>query len=202
MKIKIRLILLILILETTFGCASFSEKVAFKNQFVLKDETINKLNGFYEIGSLKAIRKYENTKVEKIEYDSINRYSLFEVLRETNPTLREDIKTDTKNYKIKVRIVYKDRISFCLLKNENKIDSISLNYKIRKDGFIYLKNKNFKTKWIPLVCGNFEINRTKIGLTNENNLILSNSYFIYGAVLFIIGDTRKSNFSSEYKRKL
>ena len=198
---KIRLILLLIILNTTFGCASFSEKVAFKNQTVLKKESVNKLNGIYEIGSIKAISIYENTKVEKIENDSINRFSLFETLKETNPVLREDIKKNIKNYKVKVEIVNENRISFSLLKNENKIDSISLNYKIRKDGFIYLKNKNFKTKWIPIICGNFEVDRTKIGLNNENNLIISNSYFIYGAVLVIIGDTRKSKFSSEYKRK-
>ena len=199
---KEKLCLIILILTTLFGCASFSKKTTFNNQIILKKESVSKLNGIYEIGSIKAIQKFENTKREVIEYDSLNRFSLFETIKETKQVLREEIKNNIKNYKVKILIENENIISFSLLKNELKIDSIKMNYKIRKDGFIYLKNKNFRTMWVPVLCGNFEVDRTKVGINDSNNLILSNSYFLYGAILVIIGDTKKSNFSSEYKRKI
>ena len=197
-----KICLLILILGTLLSCASFSEKVAFNNQIILKKESISKINGTYEIGSLTAIRKFENTKPKRIENDSLNRFSLFETIKETNQELRDNINKDIKNYKVKIEIVNDKRISFSLLKNEMKIDSIEMNFKIRKDGFLYLKNNNFRTELIPILCGNFEVERTKIGINRDNNLTISNSYFLYGAILIIIGDTKKSNFSSEYKRKI
>ncbi|CAM4141236.1 hypothetical protein [Flavobacterium weaverense] len=199
---KDKTFLILLIVSILFSCAPFSKKVVIDNQIVLKKESVSKLNGTYEVGSIKAIRKFENLQPRLIENDSLNSFSLFENLKETNQELREDIKNNIKNYQVKIYIENDNTISFSLLKNDIKIDSIKMNYKIRKDGFIYLKNKNFRTEWVPVLCGNFEVDRTKIGINNDDNLIISNSYFIYGAILVIIGDTRKSNFSSEYKRKI
>ncbi|UUC45190.1 hypothetical protein [Flavobacterium cerinum] len=200
MKEKIGLI--VLMLCTLCSCASFSKKIAFDNQIILKEESITKLNGTYEIESLKAIRKFESSKPDIIENDSLNRFSLFKNIKEINPQLREDIKNNSKNYKVKIDIKDKNSISFSLLKNNSKIDSITMDFKIQNDGYLYLKNKNFKTKGIPGLWGNFSVNRTRIGINSNNNLIISNSYFLYGAVLILIGDTKKTSFSSEYKREI
>jgi hypothetical protein len=199
-KMKINICLSILILNLLFGCATFSKKVTFENQIVLKRETISKINGFYDIKSLKSIWKFENLKPDLVENDSINRFPLYITIK-TNNEYRNGTNANLENCKVKVEVQDEKTIAFSLLEGENVIDNIEVEYKIRKDGYLYLKNENFKTKWIPGLCGNFELNRTRIGINEENNLILNHSYFIYGAVLFIIGDTKSTEFGSEYKRK-
>lgn len=187
----------ILILSSLFGCATFSKKISFKNQIILNKETITNINGSYAIKSNKTIWRYENIEPEFTENDTTNRFPLYTTLKANN---QYGNAANIENYSAKIEIRTKKIISISLLNKEKIIDSINLNYKIKKNGYIYLKNKNFKTKWIPGLCGNFELDRTRIGLTKENNLILNHSYFIYGAALFIIGDTKKTSFGTEYKR--
>ena len=198
---KKNICLLILIGSSLFGCASFSKKVTFKNQVILKKETISKINGFYELKSNKSIWRFEDLKPDFVDNDSINRFPLYITLK-TNNEYRNGSNENLENYKVKIEIQDKKTILISLLDEEKSIDNIKLDYKIRKDGYIYLKNKNFKTKWIPGLCGNFEIDRTRIGINQENNLIINHSHYIYGAILFIIGDTKKTSFGSEYKRKI
>lgn len=195
--------ILALISFSLFGCATFSKRVTFDNQVILKKENISKINGVYEIKSLKSIWRFENLKPDifEAEKDSINRFPLYITLK-INKEFRNGSNQNLENYKVKIEVHDKKTVSISLLDKEKIIDNIKMDYKIRKDGYLYLKNNNFKTKWVPGLCGNFELDRTRIGINKENNLILNHSHYIYGAVLFIIGDSRKTSFGSEYKRKI
>ncbi|REG88550.1 hypothetical protein, partial [Flavobacterium aquicola] len=59
---KINICLIFLILSSLVSCATFSKKVSSKNQVILNKQTISKINGFYEIKSLKSIWKFEDLK--------------------------------------------------------------------------------------------------------------------------------------------
>ena len=190
-----------LIFFTLFSCATFSKKVSFDNQIILQKENISKINGLYEIKSLKSIWKFQNLKPEIVENDSINRFPLYITLK-TNKEYRNGLTQNFENYKVKIEVQDKKNVLISLLDEEKIIDNIKVNYKIKKNGYLYLKNNNFKTKWIPGLCGNFELDRIRIGINEENNLIINHSHYIYGAILFIIGDTKKTSFGSEYKRKI
>jgi hypothetical protein len=198
---KIKNILIFIILFSLTSCATFSKKITFKNQVVLNKQTISKINGVYEIKSLKSIRRFENLKPELTINDTINRYPLYTILK-TNDNYGSGSNLGIENYSTKIEVQNGNKILISYLENDKITEEIILKFKIKKDGFLYLKNKNFKTKLIPGLCGNFEVQRTRIGLNSENNLIMNHSYFIYGAILFIIGDTRKTSFGSEYKRKI
>lgn len=199
MKMKKHLSSLILI--SLFGCATFSKKVTFNDQIILNKETISKINGFYDIKSYKSIWKFQGLEPDFVENDSINRFPLYLTLK-TNEGYKNSEIIYPENCKVKIEVQDEKLILLSLLKDEVVVDNIKLEYKIKKNGYIYLKNKNFKTKWIPGLCGNFEMNRTRIGINGENNLILNHSYYIYGAVLFVIGNDKKTSFVSEYKRKI
>ena len=198
---KKNIFLLTLIFFTLFSCATFSKKVSFDNQIILQKENISQINGLYEIKSLKSIWRFENLKPDIVENDSISRFPLYITLK-TNKEYRNGSNQNLENYKVKIEVQDKKTLLISLLDEEKIIDSIKIDYKIRKDGYLYLKNNNFKTEWIPGLCGNFELDRTRIGINNKNNLILNHSHYIYGAILFIIGDTKKTGFGSEYKRKI
>lgn len=183
------------------SCATFSKRVAFTNQQKLNKQTISKINGFYELQSLKSIWRFEDLKPDLVEkQDSIDRFPLYITLK-TNAEYRNGTNLGLKNHKVKIEVKNFKTISISLCEESKTLEEITLDYKIKR-GYLYLKNNNFKTKWIPGLCGNFEVDRTRIGINSENNLILNHSHYIYGAVLFIIGDTKKTSFGSEYKRKI
>jgi hypothetical protein len=183
------------------SCATFSKKVSFTNQQKLDKQTVAKINGFYELQSLKSMRKFENLKPDLVEkQDSIDRFPLYITLK-TNAEYQNGTNFGLENYKVKIEVKNSKTISISLCEENKTLEEIILNYKIKR-GYLYLKNGNFKTKWIPGLCGNFEVDRIRIGINSENNLILNHSHYIYGAVLFIIGDTKKTSFGSEYKRQI
>jgi len=204
MKIKFFTLLYSLLILSFVGCAPFSKKVTLNDHTYLNSESINKLNGTYEINASKIIYKSSRDNKTKIfENDSVDKYyNLFHFVKTENQELRADsIKNLIKKYDVRIEVLDKKKISFSLLKDNLKVDSSIVNYKIKNDGYIYLKNKNFKSNWIPILCGNFSINRTRLSLNNENSLILNNSNYFHGAILVIIGDSRSFKFEGRYNRK-
>ena len=193
-------ILIILFLFSLTSCATFSNKITFENQVKLNKNTLSKINGFYETNSVKSIVKYQYSKPKEIENDTVNRYPLYSTLQ-TNDGYATGSVVKLENYSTKIEVQDKSKIVITYLDKDKIIDKVILKYKL-KNGYLYLKNNNFKTKLIPGLCGNFEVNRTRIGLNSENNLIMNHSHYLYGAILFIIGDTKKSSFAGEYKRKI
>jgi hypothetical protein len=71
--------LVIIISISLFGCASFSNKVSIKNNIVLNQETISKINGIYEVKSFKSLRRFENLKPDLKENDSIGQHTTAEL---------------------------------------------------------------------------------------------------------------------------
>jgi len=197
---KVLNILIILFLFSLNSCATFSNKITFENQVKLNKNTLSKINGFYETNSVKSIVKYQYSKPKEIENDTVNRYPLYSTLQ-TNDGYATGSVVKLENYSTKIEVQDKSKIVITYLDKDKIIDEVILKYKL-KNGYLYLKNNNFKTKLIPGLCGNFEVDRTRIGLNSENNLIMNHSHYLYGAILFIIGDTKKSSFAGEYKRKI
>ena len=189
----------ILISISLFGCASFSNKVFIDNNIVLNQKTISKINGIYEIKSFKSVRRYENLKPDFVENDSLGKFLSYFTIK-TNEENRNNQNANFENYGMQIQVLNSNKISIELLKENSSLEKLTLDYKVKKDGYLYLKNKNLKTKWIPGLCGTFEVNRTRISLDRENDLILNHSHYINGAILFVIGDSKKTCFGSGHKR--
>lgn len=87
------------------------------------------------------------------------------------------------------------------IENETILRERLIKTKLKKDGFLYLKNKNIQPLLIPYIAGAIDINKIRFGLDTNNNLILDVANHTSGAFLFIAFlDGRTNKYRLIYKR--
>lgn len=181
------------------SCASFKTKYQVDHNVILTKQNITKINKTFNSIPILSTIKFQYNPKTIIKSDSLNHNNLSKYIEKND---EENIaKTIDNEVEIKIRTGNNNEISFYTLKNKEIIDSITFKYKIKNDGFLYLKDSNFKINNVPFLFGGFEINRRRLGLNEKGNLIFESSYYIYGAILVIIGDDRKIKRSSLFMEK-
>ncbi|MGL5234662.1 MAG: hypothetical protein ACRC8Z_07905 [Empedobacter falsenii] len=87
------------------------------------------------------------------------------------------------------------------IENETILRERLIKTKLTKDGFLYLKNKNFQPLLIPYIAGAIDINKIRFGLDTNNNLILDVANHTSGAILLIAFlDGRTNKYRLTYER--
>ncbi|WPR70235.1 hypothetical protein SLW70_09785 [Flavobacterium sp. NG2] len=85
---------------------------------------------------------------------------------------------------------------------EESIRQHTLKYKLNKNGYVYLKNRNFKIIGIPYIFGAFSLKRNRITLNDANNLVFETSEFVSGGVaLLMVIPIGKEKYLKIYERK-
>ena len=183
----------------------------------MKKDRISKLFFLLLIGLLQScasINKYEEddlkkiSNVKEIEGEYKNKSSENENLKYRNIKsyidIRNKIKDTTEINSVKIIILNDKKIQFSF-KTVNGTENIyESNYKLNKNGLILLKNKNFRLTGLglPYIFGGYQINKTELGLTKQNQLILNGVKVDEGAILLILpASFPKTNFREKYNKK-
>ncbi|GGI24719.1 hypothetical protein [Pedobacter mendelii] len=155
----------------------------------------------YEESDLKEIRnvkeiegEYENKSFENenLKYTSIKSYIDF----------RNRVKNTSEIKSVKILILNDKKIQFTFKTENGNESNYETEYKLSANGLIFLKNKNFRLTGLPYIFGGYQINKTELGLTKENQLILNGVKVDEGAVLIILqASFPKTNFRNRYNRK-
>lgn len=183
------------------SCATFNKKIALDKNIKITAHNLNTLEGIYTIHPTIGTQQINNYGDRPIENNALNRYTIFNALKELDPEFQQTVQKNPSDYSVKIKVKTNKRLTFFLQKNKNTIDSISVKYKIKKDGYVYLKNSNFKIKNVPLIYGGFKVNKVRLTLNEENNLILDHSYYTYHAALLFIGNDRTIKNCNLYTRQ-
>lgn len=139
--------------------------------------------------------EYENksSENENLEHKAMKNYIDF----------MNKIQDTTEIRSVKISIVNDKKIQF-LFKSIGGIENIyESNFKLNKNGFILLKNKNFRLTGlgIPYIFGGYQINKTEVGLTKQNQLILNGVTIDEGAILIILpASFPRTNFREKYNK--
>lgn len=103
---------------------------------------------------------------------------------------------------VKIEILNSKEIRFSFLKTQKEIASKIVKCKLQKDGFLLLKNKNFRLHGIPWIFGDYEIRKYEIGLTTSGNLIMNGVEKRKGAHLIILwSPSHTYKFTDIYNKK-
>lgn len=155
----------------------------------------------YEESDLKEIRnvkeiegEYENKSFENenLKYSSIKSYIDF----------RNRVKDTSEIKSVKILILNDKKIQFTFKTENGNESNYETEYKLSANGLIFLKNKNFRLTGLPYIFGGYQINKTELGLTKENQLILNGVKVDKGAILIILpASFPKTNFRNRYNRK-
>lgn len=92
----------------------------------------------------------------------------------------------TKYSSVKITVLNNKRLQFDFqVENEIKKSKI-VKYRLRNNGFIKLRNRNFRICGIPLIFGEYEVKKYELGLNHNNDLILHSIDDSGGGILIIL----------------
>ena len=154
----------------------------------------------YEENDLKKI-----TNVKEIEGGYENKSSENENLKhreiKSYIDFRNKIKDTTEIRSVKISVLNEKKIQFSFKTVNGTENNYQSNYKFSKNGLILLKNKNFRLTGLPYIFGGYQINKTELGLTKQNQLFLKGVKVDEGAILIILqASIPKTNFREKYNR--
>lgn len=171
------------------SCASFKEKKTAYQK--INSTNTNILNGTYSIFASKSL------KDDFFYFDNANEKFYRKYGRGNSDT----IKFDTINGGLfKVLIKNEQEINLEFIRKNKVIKRQTLNYKIMKDGFLYIKNRNTIISGIPYLLGGVDVKKVRLSLTENNDLIIDDIFDSSGALLLIFGDAKVWENTNIYKK--
>ncbi len=172
-----------------YGCLSFKEVDSQKNNLDITN--IKKLNGNYEIVQISNDSIYKKQRIYSNLFQQLDRKLI-------KDTLHID---SLKTYSLKIDILNEKKMKLLYLENDTIFRERVIKTKLKKDGFLYLKNKNIQPLLIPYIAGAIDINKIRFGLDTNNNLILDVAHHSSGAFLLIVFlDGRTNKYRLTYER--
>jgi len=185
MKQKSQLIILIFIFQS---CATF--KSSPNEISTLERSNLELLNGRYEISSSEHLEKFKS-----FDYHNFLREIDRKILKDTL-----DIDS-TKHNQVELNVLNSRRLEVKYLEDDKVIRRRIIKIKLKKDGYLYLKNKNIGFSLIPYLFGRLDVKRTRVTINENDNLVLDVSHFRGGAVFLIIFlDMGTDKYKKSYKR--
>jgi len=172
--------LMILILTTS--CASFPKRVLTSP---IDKTNLSHLNGTYSLKHNHASSTTDSTSMWNLsEAELSSNYTFFDELN--NGVFVKSMKIDTsKQYKFTLKILNSKKMQSDYFENDSIIRSNRIRYKLKKDGFVYLRHRNFKIMGIPYLFGGFDKKRNRLNLTTDNNLHFETSEFMSGGLFLL-----------------
>ena len=195
---NIKNFIIILILISLFGCASFSKREFRKQSVSLKNENLNEINGNFSFYPIKRFGKvFENKNSSSIEY--ANSYiGIINGNRSDRQKLDSILKSNSF-YSINLKLTNSQKLHISLLENGTEIRDTIFDGKL-KNGMFYIDNEFLECKGIPYLFGGCQNNKIRIGLSTNNNLIINEAASHEDALLLIFGTGYKYNATFEYQR--
>ncbi len=182
---NIQLLVLFISSFLIIGCVSYS-KVARTNKYNISKQNLHQLDGKYKI--------YQKKQSERS--DSIQNISLYKNISSDywwkNKIEADTLNTEQDNYYIQLLVKNNSELNIKMYKNNSEIKSTTIKGKL-KNGMFYLKRK-IGISGIPYVFGTFLIDKKRIGITKNKNLIIDAVKGESGAIFLIF------EASFEYKR--
>lgn len=187
---KLMLLTIIIGLVLLFQRCSFKKDLT--NPYPLNKQNLSELNGRYgvvesEFDSLQGKRQiwmYNNF------FQEIDRKLL-------NDTLKLD---SNKIYHCELEIIDSKKLKINYLENKKIIRTRILKTKLKKDGYLYLNNRNTVFILVPYIAGALDIKKSRLTRSAEGNLLFDVVNHRSGAFLIIAFlDGRTWKYRNEYR---
>ncbi len=175
------------------SCVTFERKD--QNPYLLNKDNLKELSGSYQISQVNAdsiFKKYpQNTRLYNNFLSEIDRKLLKDTLKlNSNSTYRFDLD-----------IISDREAKISYIENERIIRVRNLRTKLKKDGYLYLKNKNVGFVIIPYLAGAIDVKKTRMTKALNGNLIFDVVNHRSGAFMIILFlDGRTWKYRQEYQR--
>ncbi len=154
---------LLLFLFVMQSCASFKKNVTNTNP--LTKQNINQLNGIYDIIDMHTDSVYKVLNKQSWMHDNF----LTEIDRRL---IKDTLQIDSlKHYKFELKVINSKKIKIHYYENNIVIRERILSAKLKEDGYLYVKNKNFGLVGVPPILGYLDLKRTRMTLDSNGNIL-------------------------------
>ncbi|REG88753.1 hypothetical protein [Flavobacterium aquicola] len=170
------------------SCGSFKDKQ--ENFQKINENNVTILNGIYTVFAKNKSNKY-------YYFDNLNEKFYRKYGRGERDTINFDTITGGS---LKISILSERELNLDFIKNDKTLKSQRLKYKFKKDGFLYIKNRNTLISGIPFIFGGVDVRKVRIALNENNDLLLNDVFDSSGAFLLIFGDAKVWEETNVYKR--
>tara|TARA_R110000868_G_C10891704_1_gene763661 strand:+ start:1180 stop:1791 length:612 start_codon:yes stop_codon:yes gene_type:complete len=190
---------LLMLLMLVFGCVTFPKKIEISHY--LSKANMNALNGKYNIEEIYSGPTKDTTSSWNFSNSDLGHIPTF-YDEFNNGIFTKLLNRDSSNiYTFTLKILNTKKIEINYFENDIAIARNILRYKLKDDGYVYLKNKNFKLVGIPYVFGGFSNKRNRLTLNNDNNLLFETSEFRSGGLfLLMVNPYSKMKYEKIYER--
>lgn len=194
-----------IILNLCLGCASFP-KTQKPSISLLNPSNIKLLEGTYALKHCYPVSSEDSIIDKIVTIADSNQYpTLFEEIN--NGILVKRLKMNSeKKYTFSLKILNSKRFEIDYLEDNLVVRKNSVRYKLKEDGFVHVKHRNFKIIGIPYVLGGINKKRSRLALNEDNYLLFETSEFFSGGVFYpgfiipAIDFASKSKYKKIYQR--
>ena len=175
----------------------FRKKKGFSHSLNIKN--INALNGKYNIKAIYSGTTKDTSSSNNFSDADLDHYpTLFDELN--NGIFVKAIKLDSlKSYTFSLKILNTKRFEIDFFEDDSIIRQNTMRYKLKDDGYIYIKHRNIKIIGIPYLMGGFKNKRSRLTLNKDNNLLFETTEFRSGGVFYLGFLVPVINFGSKMK---
>ena len=182
MKTKIFKMLTFVNVLLLTGCSSFNKGIIPVQE--MNPATVSSMTGEYGITAVNE----DSTAIVNWRY----RNAFTELNRKL---LKDTMDLDIlRKYSFKIDVMNKDLIGITYKMDGRNFRTQVFKTKLKKDGYLHLKNKNARCILVPYVCGALDIKKIRLTLDENKNLIFdvynhrSGAFMVVG---FLDGKTRR-----------
>lgn len=191
---QFRFVLLgVLLLCCMQSCITFDREV--ENPYLLNKQNLKELNGSYQIFQINADSLFQKYPSQTRFYNNF----LTEIDRKL---LKDTLRLDTNSrYLFNLEVITDRQIKVNYVQNGNIIRTREFKTKLKKDGYLYLKNKNTGFVAVPYVAGAIDVKKTRMTKNQNGNLVFDVVNHRSGAFMVIAFlDGRTWKYRQEYER--
>lgn len=181
---------LLILTLTIQSCATFPKSTA--NKQLLTENNLKRINGQYKVRAVKD-SLLDNTYID--HHNAFEKFYRGKV-RGSRDTMKFD---NLDNYTFAIKLIENNQIEVDYLKDKISFRKFTLECDFKEDGYLYLKNKNFKILGVPYLFGGIDIRKIRLCAV-DNYLIIEEVYHSSGATLLIFGDSKTWNYINKYER--
>jgi len=166
------------------SCAGF--KNAENSKAGLNENNLNNIDGDYKNYPTDGKLGYIDGLVDVFD-------------RNTNMFIFKD-KYDTRAVNLKLNIINPKRLNVKIYKKEKLLFDKDLRVKLKKDGFLYLKEKRFMLEGIPLVFGGWNFQKSRLTVDENNHLQIQTNYFFCNGVFIFLSDWNTFHYNLTFEK--
>jgi hypothetical protein len=198
-KLFFKILFFSLMIRSFISCATFPKTI--ENQYIINKENVNSLNGKYSLNEIYRSSLTDSTSFSYSTRDIGGPLTFFDEI-DSRMFAKRIVIDSSKSYYFILKVLDSKHMEIDYLENEKSIRQQTLKYKLKGDGYIYLKNRSFKIKGVPYLFGDFSVKKIRLTLNKEKYLLLETSEFSSGGVaLLMIYPVGKLKYQKIYKRK-